>query len=67
MSNAPLHWRKSSYSTGSGACVELARHPAGAVHVRNSNHPDAGTLTVVPTQLAAWLAGCRAGDLDDLR
>ena len=60
-----LRWRKSSYSGGSSECVEVA-HDAQRVHVRNSNAPDAGTLLVAPTVMAAWTAGVKAGDIDDL-
>lgn len=59
-----LTWRKSSFSPDS-SCVELA--DAGrAVAVRNSNHPDAGTLRLPRTALAGWLDAVKAGDLDDL-
>ena len=37
-----------------------------SVLVRNSNHPDAGTLALTTTETAAWLAGCQAGEMDDL-
>jgi hypothetical protein len=66
MTDTPLTWRKSTFSGSSGDCVELARSAGGAVLVRNSNHPDAGTLTVDGDALAAWLAAGRAGTLDDL-
>jgi hypothetical protein len=66
MTDAPLKWRKSSHSASSSECVELALDPAGRVLVRNSNHPDAGTLTAGPAAMASWIAGCRSGELDDL-
>ena len=66
MTDAPLRWRKSSYSASQRACVEVAPLPAGGALVRNSNRPDAGTLGLTPDQMSAWVAGCRAGDLDDL-
>jgi hypothetical protein len=66
MTDTPMTWRKSSYSGTSHECVEVARPGAGVVLVRNSNHPDAGTLTLSPVALGAWLAGCRAGAFDDL-
>jgi hypothetical protein len=66
MTDAPLTWRTSSYSAASNTCVEVARLTDGTVLVRNSNHPDAGTLAVTPAAMTAWIAGCRTGDLDDL-
>ena len=36
-------WRKSSYSTATGACVEIATDADG-VALRHSKHPDAGTI-----------------------
>jgi hypothetical protein len=34
-----LAWRKSSYSSGNGQCVEIAFHD-GRVAVRDSKHPE---------------------------
>jgi hypothetical protein len=59
-----LHWRKSSFSSQT-SCVEMA--PNGElVAVRNSNHPDTGTLWLTGVQLADLLAGVKAGEVDDL-
>jgi hypothetical protein len=66
MTDAPLMWRTSSFSSDSGTCVEMARRPDGQVLVRNSNHPDAGTLAFAPAELDGWLDACRTGALDDL-
>jgi hypothetical protein len=41
-----VDWRKSSYSTGEGECVEVAALPAGAVSVRDSKDPDGPRLTL---------------------
>lgn len=62
-----LAWRKSSFSgTGGGDCVELAPLPGGGVALRDSKHPEAGHLTFTRAELAAWIAGARAGEFDDL-
>lgn len=45
-------WRKSSYSSDSANCVEVAELP-GAVAVRDSKDPDGGVLLV---SLDAWRA-----------
>lgn len=60
-----LSWRKSSFSGSNGDCFELAS-PGDHVLVRNSNHPDRGTLALDPSAMAAFVAGCAAGQLDDL-
>jgi hypothetical protein len=66
MSANSLIWRKSSHSTDTGTCVEIARHPGGRVLVRNSNAPDAGTLAFTRDEMSEWIHGCRVGDFDDL-
>lgn len=58
-------WRKSSHSGASSSCVEVAEDD-DRIAVRNSNHPDAGTLHFTRAEMAAWIAGCKAGEFDDL-
>ena len=62
---AEATWRKSSYSNN-GDCVEVADLDDGSTGIRNSNHPDRGTLALRSTGIAAWIAGCAAGEFDDL-
>jgi hypothetical protein len=57
-------WRKSSYSN-IGECVVVAEFE-DQVAVRNSNHPDAGTVFFTRTEMTAWIAGIKAGEFDDL-
>jgi transcriptional regulator with XRE-family HTH domain len=60
-------WRKSSYSDGSGACVEVtAVHEEDVVGVRNSRRREAGFLAFPRSALAEWIEGCKAGEFDDL-
>lgn len=61
----PLPWRKSSFSGSQSACVEMSRDADGRIFVRNSNNPDAGTLTFTASELQAWLEGCAAGEFND--
>lgn len=56
-------WRKSSYSSAGNTCVELAEHD-DVVLVRNSNHPEAGILTLEPGAIAALVEDVKAGELD---
>jgi hypothetical protein len=60
-----LTWRISTFSGGGSSCVEVAAE-ADAVHVRNSNARDAGTLTVDRSAMAALVTAVAAGGLDDL-
>ena len=60
-------WRKSSFSGGSGgSCVEVTE-TADGVLVRNSKTPEAGTVAFTRRELAAWIAGCKAGEFDDIQ
>ena len=59
-----IRWRKSSF-TDNGQCVEVA-DVGDDILVRNSNHPDAGTLRLNRPQFGAWLRGTQAGEFDDL-
>lgn len=54
----------SSYSSTNGSCVAIAETDDGTVHVRNSNHPDRGTLAFPAETVAAFVAACAAGELD---
>jgi hypothetical protein len=60
-----LTWRKSSYSGAVQNCVELAV-TAGAAHVRHSKHPTEGHLSFPMAEVAAFVAGAKAGELDNL-
>ena len=61
-----MNWRKSTYSTNGPDCVEVATPDPSTVLVRNSNHPDRGTLAFPTAAVAAFVAACQTGDLDDL-
>lgn len=64
MKTLEIQWRKSSYSEQSGNCLELAVVD-GLVLVRESDDPSVVVRTT-RTKLAAFLAGAKAGDFDDL-
>jgi hypothetical protein len=55
-------WRKSSYSTNGGNCVEVALNLPGIVAVRDSKNPDGPALIFTPDEWRAFLSGARAGE-----
>jgi hypothetical protein len=70
MTNHPdsdLTWRKSSYSGANGGdCVEIADTGRDLL-VRNSKRLDSGTIPFTRSEMAAFIAGCKAGEFDDLQ
>jgi len=61
-----IPWRISSFSGNNGTCVEVAASPDGHIALRNSTHPDAGTILFTRAQINAWIQGIKAGEFDDL-
>jgi Domain of unknown function (DUF397) len=59
-------WRKATASNPSGDCVEVAALAGGEVAVRHSREPDGTALIYTPAEIAAFLAGAKAGEFDDL-
>ncbi|WP_405778444.1 DUF397 domain-containing protein [Streptomyces sp. NBC_00859] len=59
-----IHWRKSSFSEQAGNCLELAVVD-GDVLVRESDDP-AVVVRTTPAKLAAFLAGAKSGEFDEL-
>lgn len=61
----PIHakWRKSSFSSGSGNCLEFAELEGTGVLVRDTQHRELGHLDFTPGEWAAFLAEVRAGRL----
>jgi hypothetical protein len=52
-------WRKSSYSSQSGNCVEVARNLPGLVAVRDSKEPGGAKLVVSHELWLAFIGGLR--------
>jgi hypothetical protein len=55
-------WRKSSYSSNGGNCVEVARNLPGIVAVRDSKNPDGPALVLTTDEWRAFVSGARAGE-----
>jgi hypothetical protein len=59
-------WRKSSASNATGSCVEVAALDDGQIAVRNSRHPTGPALVYLRAEMAAFVAGAKNGEFDDL-
>jgi len=55
-------WRKASYSTNAGNCVEVAVNLPGMVAVRDSKDPHGPALTFPPAAWHTFAARVRGGD-----
>lgn len=55
-------WRKSSYSSGNGQCVEIA-FTGGIVAMRDSKDPSGPALIFIPGQFSAFIQGVIDGEL----
>jgi Domain of unknown function (DUF397) len=53
-------WRKSSYSSQDGNCVEVATNLPGTVAVRDSKHPDGPKLLVSAVGWQAFIRCLKA-------
>jgi hypothetical protein len=56
-----MNWRKSSYSTDQGNCVEVARNLPRVVAVRDSKDPDGPKLVLSPPDWRNFTASVKAG------
>ncbi|CAL9502854.1 hypothetical protein SUDANB106_03499 [Streptomyces sp. enrichment culture] len=55
-------FRKSSYSSGSGECVEVADNVAATVAVRDSKEPAGPCIRLSPAAWSSFLSTLRGGD-----
>jgi len=61
---ASLAWRKSSYSTDGGECVETAVLLDRRIALRDSKQPDGAILLYTPAEWSAFIQGAKAGEFD---
>jgi hypothetical protein len=59
-------WRKASYSNAIGNCVEVAPLASGEIAMRNSRFPAGPALIYTQAEMAAFLAGAKDGEFDDV-
>lgn len=57
-------WRKSSYSSDDGNCVEVADHGYGRAVRDSKDDPTGPTLMFTADVWAVFTAGVRAGEFD---
>ena len=63
---AGVDWRRSKLSGASGNCVEVAPLASGEIAMRNSRFPDGPALIYTKEEMAAFLAGAKDGEFDDV-
>jgi uncharacterized protein DUF397 len=59
-------WRKSRHSGQLGNCVEATVLDGGDVAMRNSRYPGGPALIFTRDEMAAFLAGAKDGEFDDV-
>ena len=59
-------WRKSKRSGALGNCVEVAKLVSGEIAMRNSRFPDGAALVYTIDEIAAFIAGAKDGEFDDV-
>ncbi|MFC5664522.1 DUF397 domain-containing protein [Kitasatospora misakiensis] len=57
-------WRKSSYSGGGGACIEVADGFPGVMPVRDSKDPNGPALLFSADSWQTFVAAVRDGEFD---
>ncbi|MEO3889215.1 DUF397 domain-containing protein [Nonomuraea sp. B5E05] len=57
-------WRKSSFSSGAGECVEFARGAGGEIMIRDSKDPSGPALVFTPREWRAFVKGVRNDEFD---
>ncbi|MFC4531134.1 DUF397 domain-containing protein [Sphaerisporangium dianthi] len=57
------HWRKSTYSTDNGNCVEVASNVPEIIAVRDSKSTVSGALVLPPAEWSAFLGALKNGEM----
>jgi Domain of unknown function (DUF397) len=59
-------WIKSSASSATGNCVEVASLPNGGVAMRNSRYPSGPALVYTRSEINAFVTGVKGGEFDHM-
>ncbi|WP_327107612.1 DUF397 domain-containing protein [Nonomuraea glycinis] len=59
-----IAWRKSSYSTDGGNCVEVAPLANDRIAMRDSKDPHGPALVFNPSEWRAFVSGVKGGEFD---
>ncbi|WP_380283693.1 DUF397 domain-containing protein [Kitasatospora purpeofusca] len=62
LDQAGSSWRKSSYSGGGGACIEVADGHPGLMPVRDSKDPNGPALLFPASAWQSFVTAIRAGE-----
>jgi hypothetical protein len=57
-------WHKSTRSSGSGNCVEVATNLSEGVAIRDTKNRDGGTLIFTRAEWDAFIGGAKDGEFD---
>jgi hypothetical protein len=63
---ADAAWQSAQAGQPDEAPVELARLSEGSIAMRNAQHPGGPVLIYTHAEIAAFIAGAKDGDFDDL-
>ncbi|MEU6754967.1 DUF397 domain-containing protein [Streptomyces sp. NPDC046685] len=65
-SKLPVAWRKSSYSTNGGNCVEVGEGMSRVVPVRDSKDPHGPALMFEPSAFTSFVSAVTQGEFDQI-
>ncbi|MBT2453703.1 DUF397 domain-containing protein [Streptomyces sp. ISL-86] len=65
-SKLPVVWRKSSYSTNGGNCVEVGEGISRVVPVRDSKDPHGPALMFEPSAFTSFVSAVRRGTFGEV-
>ena len=60
--NSPVGWRRSTYSSYNGNCVEIAGLPDALIGVRDSKNIEGGSLRFSAAEWDAFVGSIRSGN-----